>query len=185
MFEGKKVKLRSLELTDLDEIMLHWNDIPLRKELGPVIPHFRQERKEWIERTWRNRQTGKEYTFAIEELSSKKLLGHCSLNNVRPINRTAKVSIAIYSEDNRGRGYGTDALQVLLEVGFNYLNLHRIGLNVFESNTRAIHVYEKIGFTKVGVLRHTDFVQGRYVNDVAMDILDYEWREGRKKEKNE
>jgi RimJ/RimL family protein N-acetyltransferase len=73
-------------------------------------------------------------------------------------------------------------MRVLLKFGFEYLNLHRIGLNVFETNPQAISVYEKVGFTKVGVLRHTDFVEGQYVNDVAMDILEDEWRELKKNE---
>jgi len=82
----------------------------------------------------------------------------------------------------RGKGYGTDAMKVLLRIGFEYLNLHRIGLNVFDTNPRAIHVYEKVGFTKTGVNRHTDYVEGKYVNDVQMDILEDEWREKYKKD---
>ncbi|NHJ85291.1 MAG: GNAT family N-acetyltransferase [Asgard group archaeon] len=177
MFEGKKVKLRSFELTDLDSIMRFWNAIDLRRELGPVIPESREERAEWIRKTWENRRKGTEYIFAIEELSTGEFLGHASLRNVRAINRTASVSIAIYDSNNRSKGFGTDAMILLLKIGFDYLNLHRIGLNVFETNPRAIHVYEKVGFTKVGIHRHTDFVEGSYVNDVAMDILEDEWRE--------
>ena len=110
-----------------------------------------------------------------------QLIGHISLKGVRSINRSASVSIAIYGENNRGKGFGTDAMKVLLKIGFDYLNLHRIGLNVFATNPRAIHVYEKVGFTKVGEMRHTDYVNGKYVNDVAMDILEDEWREKYKK----
>ncbi|NHJ32585.1 MAG: GNAT family N-acetyltransferase [Asgard group archaeon] len=183
MFEGKKVRLRSFELSDLDNIMENWNKINLRRELGPVVPHSRKEREEWIKKTWADRRAGKSFAFAMDDLKTGEFLGHCVLANVRPINRTAKVSIAIYKMENRGKGYGTDAMRVLLEFGFNYLNLHRIGLNVFETNPQAIRVYEKVGFTKVGVMRHTDFVEGEYVNDVAMDILEDEWRKIKEKEK--
>ena len=181
MYEGKKVKLRSFELSDLDSIMKDWNKIHLRRELGPVVPHSRSEREAWIRQTWENRQKGQAFVFAIEELTSGNFLGHASLNSVTKINRTAKVSIAIYNDKNRGKGYGTDALSVLIEIGFEYLNLHRIGLNVFNTNPRAHKVYEKVGFKKVGELRHTDFVDGKYVNDIAMDILEDEWRELKKK----
>lgn len=182
MFDGKKVRLRSLELTDLDLIMEHWNKIDLRRELGPIVPHSRKEREDWIRKTWENRRIEYSYTFAIEDIKSGELLGHCSLNRVRTINRTASVSIAIYNQKNRGKGYGTDAMRVLLSFGFDYINLHRIGLNVFNTNPSAIHVYEKVGFKRVGELRHTDFVEGQYVNDVVMDILEDEWREIKKKE---
>ena len=176
MFEGKKVKLRSFELSDLDSIMENWNKIHLRRELGPVVPHSREEREAWIRKTWDDRQRGSAYAFAIEEIASGNFLGHASLNNVSKINRKASVSIAIYDEKNRGKGFGTDALRVLLEIGFSYLNLHRIGLNVFNTNPRAHTVYEKVGFKRVGEHRHTDFVNGRYVNDIVMDILEDEWR---------
>jgi len=182
MFEGEKVVLRSLELTDLDTIMQFWNNITLRRELGPVVPHSIKEREDWIKSSWAKRRTGEAFIFAIEDIKTKVIVGHCGLKNVTTINRTASVSIAIYDEKKRGQGYGTDAMKVLLRIGFDYLNLHRIGLNVFDTNPRAIHVYEKVGFTKVGVMRHTDYVEGKYVNDVAMDILEDEWRAKYKKD---
>ena len=123
MFEGKKVRLRSFELSDLDNIMINWNKINLRRELGPVVPHSRKEREDWIRRTWEDRRIGRSFAFAMDNIKSGEFLGHCTLANVRPINRTASVSIAIYKEENRGKGYGTDAMRVLLEFGFDYLNL--------------------------------------------------------------
>ncbi|HUU77548.1 MAG TPA: GNAT family protein [candidate division Zixibacteria bacterium] len=182
MFDGKKVSLRSFELEDIEIMMEDWNTIKLRRELGPVVPHSREERIEWIKKTWEERSTQKGYTFAIEDIKTKKLLGYASLKNVNTINRKATVSIAIFSEKNRGRGFGTDAMKVLLKIGFDYLNFHRIGLNVFDTNPQAIRVYEKAGFKKVGLLRDVDFVEGRYVNDVCMDILEHEWRVLKEKE---
>lgn len=175
MFEGKKVRLRSFELTDLPDIMKHWNKIHLRRELGPVVPQSQEEREEWIRKTWADRKAGIAYAFALEDRELGRFLGHCNLNNVRAINRTASVSLAIYDENDRGKGFGTDAMKVILKVGFDYLNLHRIGLNVFHTNPRGIRVYEKVGFKKVGELRHTDYVEGEYVNDVCMDILEDEY----------
>jgi len=55
MFEGEKVVLRSLELTDLDTIMQFWNNITLRRELGPVVPHSIKEREDWIKSSWAKR----------------------------------------------------------------------------------------------------------------------------------
>ena len=182
LFDGEKVRLRSFEISDLNSIMKHWNKIDLRRELGPIVPHSRKEREDWIKKTWEDRRKGSAYVFAMEEIKSGRFLGHCSLNNVRDINRTASVSIAIYDNNDRGKGFGTDAMRILLRIGFDFLNLHRIGLNVFHTNPQAIRVYEKVGFTKVGELRHTDFVEGEYVNDICMDILEDEWRALQKKE---
>ena len=180
MFNGEKISLRSLELTDIHTIMKYWNDLSLRRDLGFIIPDSKEEREEWIRQSWELKRVGKTYRLAIENLKTHEFLGHCSLNNINQINRTATASIAIYNIKEMGKGYGTDAMKVLLRIGFDYLNLHRIGLNVFETNRIAIHVYEKIGFKKVGTLRETDYIEGVYVNDVVMDILENEWREMKK-----
>ncbi|MFW9924887.1 MAG: GNAT family N-acetyltransferase [Candidatus Thorarchaeota archaeon] len=177
MFDGEKVTLRQFELTDLNDIAKYWNTISLRRELGTVVPKSLQDLEEWIRNTWVEKQAGRGYFFAIVDKKTKELLGYCSLKNVRNINRSATVTIAIFDERNRGKGFGTDAMKVLLLVGFGYLNFHRIGLNVFETNSQAIKVYEKVGFKKVGLQRETDFIDGKYVNDVIMDILEDEWRQ--------
>ncbi len=177
LFEGESVRLRSLELSDVPLIMKHWNNINLRKELGPVVPHSSNEREMWVRQTWKEREQRTAFVFAIETRKDRYFLGHCALKNVRWINRSAIVSIAIYNKSDRGKGYGTDALKVLLRVGFDFLNLHRIALNVFHTNKQALHVYEKIGFKKVGELRETDFVDGKYVNDVIMDMLEEDYRQ--------
>ena len=182
MFEGEKVALRSLELGDIEIIMEDWNTIKLRRELGPIVPHSKEERIEWIKQTWEERRTQKGFTFAVDDKITKKLIGYASLKNYNAINRKATVSIAIFNEKNRGKGFGTDAMKVLLHIGFDHLNLHRIGLNVFDTNPGAIRVYEKVGFKRVGLLRDVDFVEGRYVNDVCMDILEDEWKELKSKE---
>lgn len=156
--------------------MAHWNTLELRKFLGPVVPHSREERECWIRKTWDERRKGTAYTFAIEDNATHQFLGTCALKNVRPTNRSAEVSLAIYDPANRGLGYGTDALQLLLQYGFNYLNLHRVGLSVFYTNEQALKVYERVGFRKVGVKRHTDFIDGQYFDDVIMDILEDEWK---------
>lgn len=181
MFNGDLITLRGFELKDIDGVYTFWNTLSLRRELGPIIPKSRKEIEDWIRDTWKDKQEQRAFTFAIETQKEKKLIGYAQLKNIRKINRTATVSIAIFNEKNRGKGYGTDAMKVLLYFGFEILNLHRIGLNVFETNPRAIKVYQKVGFKKVGVLRETDFVEGKYVNDVAMDILEHEWKEKNKK----
>jgi RimJ/RimL family protein N-acetyltransferase len=65
----------------------------------------------------------------------------------------------------------------MLGHGFNNLNLHRIELGVFDFNPRAIHVYEKLGFKREGVLRDYLFSDGAYHDQILMSILDHEYRE--------
>ena len=181
MFEGEKVRLRSVELSDLDDIMKYWNNLKLRRFLNTVLPISRGEEEEWIRSTWKSKKEGKEFIFTIEKLDTNKFLGMSGLHNVDWINRSAELGIAIHAEENWNKGYGTDAMKVLLKFGFDYLNLHRIELNVFVFNKRALRVYEKVGFKQIGRRRKSLFREAQYHDEILMDILRDEWVEMHKK----
>jgi len=176
LFEGEKVRLRSFELSDLDAIMEHWNDLETRHNTGRATPDSRQDREDFIRNSWKLRMEGKGYIFAIEVKKTKEFLGHGSIYVLRNRARSADLGIFIYNKNNWDRGYGTDAMKILLEFGFNYINLHRIELGVYPNNKRAIYVYEKLGFKEVGRKRENRFMNGKYRDEIIMDILQREWR---------
>ena len=82
--------------------------------------------------------------------------------------------IFIGDKDYRSKGYGTEAIRLVLEYGFKYLNLKNINLDVFAFNERAIKCYEKCGFKEYGRRRKCKFVNGVYYDVISMDILDEE-----------
>ena len=174
-FIGDKVILRVLEHSDIDSIMKHWNTYESRIGRGRFIPESRLKREEWIEQTTKEAKQGKGFTFAIIDKITDQFLGECSLKKINAINRGAFLSISIYNPGDHDKGYGTDAVKCLLGFGFDILNLHRIELHVYEFLERAIHVYEKLGFKKVGVRREASFVAGEYKNDFVMDMLKREY----------
>lgn len=177
MFEGTKVILRSLELSDLEEMIASWNNLELRMNTGNTIAQSRNDLEEFIKNSWDLKKNEKGYIFAIENKSSQEFLGHCSLFILNTTVRSANLGIFIYRKENWNKGFGTDAMKVLLYIGFNYLNFHRIELGVYPSNERAIHVYKKIGFQEVGRKRDNRFMNGAYRDEIIMDILKPEWLE--------
>lgn len=183
MFEGEKVQLRSLELSDLDEIMKVWNNLKLREFLSSPLPFSRDEEEQWIKNTWEERRKGTGYQFAVENKETKEFIGGGGLFGINNLIRSAELGIAIYAEENWGKGYGTDTMRVLLKFGFDYLNLNRIQLRVVEFNVRGIKTYKKVGFKEVGRFRKTHFWEGEYSDQILMDILKDEWLELNKKEK--
>lgn len=84
-----------------------------------------------------------------------------------PMNRSGVFRIAIDTQF-AGRGYGTEATNLMLEFGFGILNLHRIQLEVYSINERAIHVYEKVGFKREGVLRDAQYYNNAYYDTIVM-----------------
>jgi len=177
MLAGKTVRLRSVELTDLDEIMKHWNTMELRNLVGtsPLGPASRNEEEEWIRNTWKERRERRAYTFAIEKTSDTRLIGTVSLFNCDWVNRFASLGIAIYEPADRGKGYGHDSINLLLDFAFNTLNLNRVELETYDFNQRAQRCFKKVGFKEVGRRRKTHFIDGEYRDTLIMDILREEW----------
>ncbi len=176
MYEGELVFLRELEVFDVDEIIREINNVELRKYMNSIVPISAESEKEWIIRKNKLMQDGKEYTFAICRKSDGQIIGTTSLFNFNHIIRSAELGIMIYSPKNWGKGYGTDALRVLLNFGFNTLNLHKISLYTFEYNERAISAYKKVGFKEMGRLRDERFWNGKYYDAIYMEILEKEWK---------
>lgn len=81
------------------------------------------------------------------------------------------------------RGYGKEAMRLLMAWAFEDAGAHRGFLDCKEYNDRALHVYESVGLQREGVLRDTIFVDGKYENLVVLGILDREWRAMRDMEK--
>jgi RimJ/RimL family protein N-acetyltransferase len=91
------------------------------------------------------------------------------------LNQTAEVGIFIGNKNYWDKGYGTEALILLLDYGFKALNLHNILLKVYAYNTRAIETYEKVGFKQIGIRREALCRNLQLHNIIFMDILSSEY----------
>jgi RimJ/RimL family protein N-acetyltransferase len=114
--------------------------------------------------------------FAIRTLSDDRLVGLIGLYTTFPAQREASLGIQIGERADWGRGYGTDALRVLLRYAFAELNLVRVSLSFLEGNDRAQRSYEKCGFTYEGCERQAWAYEGRRWNEIYMGLLREEWQ---------
>ena len=114
--------------------------------------------------------------IAFRIIKNDKMIGTVSLEKIDNINRTATLGIFIGDKNYRSQGYGTEAIKLLLEYGFKYMNLYNISLDLMEFNTRALKCYEKCGFKEYGRRRKCKFINGRYYDCISMDILQEEFR---------
>lgn len=124
------------------------------------------------------------YFFSIINIENDQIIGAISLERILNANRSATMGIFIGDKEYRNKGYGTEALQLILDFGFNYLNLHSINLNVMSFNERAMACYKKCGFKECGRRRECVYVNGKYYDKVMMDILKDEFTISPIKNKN-
>lgn len=116
-----------------------------------------------------------ESTFVIVTLNDNKMIGTVSLEKINCRNRTATLGIFIGDKAFRNNGYGTEAIKLILEYGFKYLNLYNIKLDLMEFNARALKCYEKCGFKEYGRRRKCEYLNGKYYDIISMDILSDEF----------
>ncbi len=170
MFEGDKTRLRSYRNSDYDDLMVYINDIEVLRNLfiGPPYPLTEKDEKNFLDKI---SAFNKDYNFAIETKSGCKYIGGCGISDIDWKNRNCQVGIFIGSKDYRGKGYGTDALQTLVNFVFEQLGLKKFSLEVFAFNERAQKSYKKIGFETEGVFKNHIYRDGRFHDVIRMAVL--------------
>lgn len=162
------ISLRSL-LKEDSECYFRWiNDRDLVLNNAPYKPITQLEHENWFNQiaSYKDR-----VIFSIVENQSGKLIGTCSLRNINLLHRNAELQIRIGESDFHNRGYGTEAVNLLIKHAFSDLNLIRIYLHVFCDNISAIRSYQKCNFQTEGTLRKAAYVNGKYVDVHLMSIL--------------
>lgn len=143
-------------------------------ESWPAQMSSEKAMKEWLEKEFSSADPGF-YFFCIRTLEDDRLIGDVGIPAQHDGNGDTVVGIALGERDYWGKGYGTDAMRILLRYAFTELNLHRVSLDVFEYNPRAIRSYEKAGFRREGCERGFLNREGRRWDLIHMGILRSEW----------
>lgn len=175
--EGRLVRLRAYERSDLEAVMKWINDEDVTTFLGG--PTFRLPVSSVAEARYVEGNTdpaSPNKVLVIETLANPRYIGATDLHAIDWYNRHAEVGIVIGDKSCWGKGYGSDAMGLMLRLAFERLNLNRVSLRVFDFNARAIRSYEKCGFVREGVLRQDRFWSGHYCDTIVMGILASEYR---------
>jgi RimJ/RimL family protein N-acetyltransferase len=178
LFVGEKVKLVPF---DLEKELHYWeewdqdseykrllDDSPVRQMAGSLAKeHFEES-------------NGSGALFMVHTMADDQVIGFIELDGFDWAARSGWVGIGIGNPDYRGKGYGTEAMKLLLAYAFSGLNLNRVNLNVFSYNERAIRSYEKCGFKYEGTQREVIYKEDQRWDMIDMGILRNEWELYRK-----
>lgn len=170
MFDGTLVKLRLREPTDAETLVPWLNDAEVKRHLGGRYP--------WslaAEQAYLRDQTSSPVAFGdlglLIETKEGRPIGTIGLHGMTPENREATLGIMIGEKDCWSQGYGTDAIITLLRFAFAEINLHRVQLEVFADNTRAIACYRKCGFVEEVRMRRDRYRLGAWIDALVMGVL--------------
>lgn len=171
--ESQRIFLRPIENEDLD---MYYKKALWDKEsrffTGTQVVFSRAGVQRWFDHI--NTDSSRiDLLICLQETNEP--IGDIALNDIDHLNRSASIRIAIFNKEYWGNGYGTEAMSLLLEHGFENLNLHRVGLDVFSFNKRGIKSYEKLGFKQEGIIRDKLFYDGEYHDLIMMGVLKEEF----------
>ena len=171
---GEKVALGPLR-KDLVPTYLRWfNDFSTLRTLSAMpVPLTLEQEEKWYERAISRGDT--DIAFTIYEKATERPIGNTGLHEIDHRNRTAVFGITIGEPDARGKGYGTEATQLMLGYAFTALGLHNVMLRVFAYNPAGIRAYTKAGFKEFGRRRESQFMGGKFWDVVYMECLASEW----------
>jgi len=178
LLRGERVWLTALERADA-ATMARWEyDTEYLRLLdaSPAQPRSEEMIVRWIDSASKSTT---DFTFGIRLTDNDSLIGWVQLDGVSWTHRTSYIGIGIGNRDFWGRGYGSEAMTLMLQFAFDEINLHRVFLSVFSYNERAIHVYQKLGFQHEGSYREHIERDGQRFDMLFYGLLAHEWRQRR------
>ncbi len=182
LFKGKLVELAPIDLEKYSELLSKWDhDFEYKRLLDdfPATMYSVDMAKEWQEN---HLDDGSQ--FMIQTVADGKIIGSVELYVHDWGSRNGWVGIGIGEPEYRGKGYGTEAMQLLLKYAFQGLDLHRVTLNVFAFNPRGIRSYEKAGFRYEGTQREAIHKDDQRWDMIEMGILRDDWEKMQRLDQN-
>ena len=171
---GERVWLRPAERSDIPIFVRWFNDAETTHFLAMREPLSLAAEERWFEGMLQ-RQGKESYNFVICLQEDDRPIGTIGFHSVDFVNGNADFGICIGEKSLWNQGYGTDALNAIVDFGFGELRLERISLYCYAFNPRGRRSYEKAGFSLEGVLRRAHYQNGECHDVLLTSLLRSEW----------
>lgn len=168
--KGKHIYLRALELEDLEFIFEIENDESIWEISNTQTPYSRFLIKQYLENAHKDIFEVKQLRLVISNYKNQAL-GLIDLFDFDFKNKRAGVGILIKNEVNRNKGYGQQALQLLIDYSFSHLGLHQLYCNISEENKASLVLFENNGFQQIGLKKDWNHVNGLYKNEYLFQLI--------------
>jgi RimJ/RimL family protein N-acetyltransferase len=173
---GERVYLSPFNPADLETLTKWMNDPEVTDGLGDTHMQYNIiNEKEWLDDILKKAEPA----FAIVNSETDEIIGSIGLFEIKQVHGSATVGILIGEAENRSKGYGTEAMKLLMGYAFDVLNLRNVMLRVYDFNERAYKSYLKAGFKEMGRQRGAHYLHNKYHDIIYMDITREDWYENK------
>ncbi len=169
--KGENIFLRALELSDLDFLYNLENDESLWEVSNTATPYSKYVLQQYLENSHRDIYEVKQLRLVICNSKNEKQVGFIDLFDFDPKHNRVGVGIVIFSEDDKRKGFASEALKLTCDYAFGYLNVHQIFAGITEENTGSIKLFEKAGFERGGVKKDWIFSEGEYKSEYFYQLI--------------
>lgn len=167
--QGKNCNLRALEPEDLDFLFSAENNESFWEISSTQTPYSKYILQKYIENAHQDIYEAKQYRFVICDEQNIPV-GMIDLFDFNPQHNRVGVGILILPE-NQGKGYGSEALKMVIAYAFTYLNVHQIFANITADNHKSIALFEKFNFKKIGIKKDWIFDNTNYKDELLYQLI--------------
>lgn len=172
---GERLRLRRTEREDTKKYHEWINDPEVTEGLSLLFPMSMEDEERWYDGSLNRDIQERPFAIELKDGDGWRLIGNCAFFGIEREVRSAEFGIMIGDKSVWNQGLGTEAVKLILRVGFGTLNLNRVFLRVYAENLRAKRAYEKAGFVLEGTLRQAVYKHGKYGDIHIMSVLRSEW----------
>ena len=169
--KGNTIYLRALEPEDLEFVYAIENNENIWEVSNTQTPYSKFLIKQYLENAHQDIYEAKQLRLAICKNDDNSTIGLIDLFEFDPRNNRAGIGIVIQNEKNRSKGFGKEALDLLIKYAFTKLNLHQLFANIGTKNTSSLHLFVTFGFQKIGIKKEWNLVNGNYEDEVIYQLL--------------
>ncbi len=177
MIEGKRVRLRAIERSDLPNFVRWLNDPEVIENLYLYVPMSLGQEENWYARVLQSPVEEQPLVIDVRLNADWVSIGTLAFVSINWHDHSSEIGISIGEKSYWNKGYGTESLKLLLNYGFQTVGSNRIWLRVYESNERGIRAYIKAGFVHEGIMRQARWKNGKFINMHIMSVLREEWKD--------
>lgn len=174
--KGQNIILRKRKKADAPFFVKWFNTTRIMFQCGFTEPTT-------LEHEEKNPDTENSDWYTITTLDGE-IVGETGLLRMWPIWNCTDLTIILPNPDTQGKGYGSEAIELMFDLAFNHYHMNRISIGVVALNPDAIRFYEMHGFIKEGIQEQGYYYNNEYSDFVMMRILKTEWLERRNKSGN-